>query len=221
MEAEIVGFALCGHASTIVTPAWWHAAGRTWSPPGSSVQAGLHAEIGSRIHSVPMALLVPPPEGDDWIGLTEQPLPLAEAADWAVKPSCGAVVAFSGTARDHADGREGVERLEYEAYEEQALPRLAEIAGEARHRWPDLGRLVLIHRLGEVPIGESSVFVVASAPHRGAAFDAARFGIDTIKETVPIWKRETWADGESWALAAQPVRPVRASNEPDAGVAGR
>jgi len=152
--------------------------------------------------------LSPPIDGNDWIGLSREALPLTIAADWAVLASCGAVVTFSGTARDHAEGRDGVERLEYEAYEEQVVPRLEAIAAEARSRWPDLGRFVLLHRVGVVPIGASSVFVVASAPHRGSAFEAARFGIDTLKATVPIWKRETWADGESWGLASQPVTAV-------------
>ncbi|MBI2706418.1 MAG: molybdenum cofactor biosynthesis protein MoaE [Actinobacteria bacterium] len=158
-----------------------------------------------------MPNLDPPPSGDDWIALTDQPLPLPAAAEWAVLPSCGAVVTFSGTARDHAEGREGVERLEYEAYDEHVIPRLREIAAEARRRWPDVGRLVLLHRVGVVPIGASSVFVAASSPHRGSAFEAARFGIDTLKATAPIWKRETWAGGESWGLASQPVTEVERS----------
>ena len=83
------------------------------------------------------------------------------------------------------------------------VPRLAAIAGEARSRFPTVGRIVLLHRIGVVPVGDSSVVVVASAPHRPEAFDAARFGIDTLKATVPIWKRETWRDGASWGLEAQ------------------
>lgn len=85
------------------------------------------------------------------------------------------------------------------------MPRLALIADEMRKRWPTLGRIVLLHRVGVVPVGESSVVVVASAPHRPEAFAAARFGIDTLKSSVPIWKRETWSDGESWALEAQHI----------------
>jgi molybdopterin synthase catalytic subunit len=112
-------------------------------------------------------------------------------------------VVFSGTARDHSIGRDGVQALEYEAYEEQALPRMAAIAAEARRRWPELGRLALLHRTGPVPLGTAAVVVVASAPHRGEAFDAARFIIDALKATVPIWKRETWEGGESWGLEAQ------------------
>src|SRR4051794_33067462 len=125
-----------------------------------------------------MTSLDPPSAGSDWIALTDEPLPLTAAAEWAVLPSCGAVVTFSGTARDHAEGRDGVEQLEYEAYDEQVVPRLRAIAEEARRLWPEVGRLVLLHRIGVVPIGESSVFVVASAPHRAEAFEAARFGID-------------------------------------------
>ena len=146
---------------------------------------------------------VTPPAHDDWVGLSPEPLPLGAATDWAVLPRCGAVVVFSGTARDPSGDRVGVTRLEYEAYDEQALPRLEAIATEARTRWPDLGRLALLHRTGVVPVGESAVVVVASAPHRSAAFEAARFAIDALKATVPIWKRETWDGGESWGLDAQ------------------
>lgn len=145
------------------------------------------------------------PEGvDDWVGLTTAPLPVGAATDWAVRPDCGAVVTFSGTARDHAAGRPGVTELAYEAYEEQVVPRLAAIAGEARSQW-QLGRLVLLHRVGPVAIGESSVVVVASSAHRGEAFAAARFAIDRLKATVPIWKREVWQGGEDWGLDATPL----------------
>ncbi len=148
-------------------------------------------------------MLAAPTDSDTWLGLTDEELPVGRAADWAVLPSCGAVVLFSGTARDHAEGRDGVERLEYEAYDRYVVPRLEEIAEQMRRRWPALGRIVLLHRVGVVELGESSVVVVASAPHRPEAFAAARYGIDALKATVPIWKRETWADGESWALEAQ------------------
>src|SRR4051794_5511767 len=147
----------------------------------------------------------PPTSGDVWLGLSGEPLPVTAATEWAVRPECGALVLFSGTARDHAPGRPGVEQLEYEAYEEQVEPRLAAVADEARARWPSVGRLVLLHRVGVVPIGESAVVVVASAPHRDEAFLAARFCIDALKASVPIWKREAWDGGESWGLEAQHV----------------
>ncbi len=148
-------------------------------------------------------MLLAPTDSDSWLGLTDEVLPVSQAADWAVLPSCGAVVLFSGTARDHAEGRDGVERLEYEAYGRYVVLKLEAIAGRMRQRWPALGRIVLLHRVGVVHLGESAVVVVASAPHRPEAFEAARFGIDALKASVPIWKRETWADGESWGLEAQ------------------
>jgi molybdopterin synthase catalytic subunit len=99
--------------------------------------------------------------------------------------------------------------LTYEAYEDEATRRLADVAAEARLRWPMAGRLALLHRVGELTLSEVSVVVVASAPHRGEAFEAARFCIDTLKETVPIWKREHWAGGSDWAECAHAARPVR------------
>ncbi len=149
-----------------------------------------------------------PPDDPTWLGLSSERLPVGAASDWAVLPSCGALVMFSGTARDHAPGRDAVERLEYEAYEEHVVPRLAEIAAKMRASWPDLGRIAILHRVGVVPVGESSVVVVVSSPHRPAAFEAARYAIDTLKATVPIWKRETWADGESWGLETQHITEV-------------
>ncbi|MBN2624998.1 MAG: molybdenum cofactor biosynthesis protein MoaE [Acidimicrobiales bacterium] len=150
------------------------------------------------------------PEGDTWLGLSSAPLPVTEAVSWAGRPDCGGVVLFSGTARDHAEGRPGVEQLEYEAYETQVVPRLRDVADGARARWPEVGRVALLHRTGVLQVGDSAVVVVVSAPHRAEAFEAARFCIDTLKRSVPIWKRETWADGESWGLEAQHIVDVGA-----------
>jgi molybdopterin synthase catalytic subunit len=152
----------------------------------------------------------PPVDGDTWVGLTTEALPVEDASRWAVRPDCGAVVLFSGTARDHSSGRPGVWRLEYEAYESQVVPRLAALARSTRARYPTVGRLVLLHRIGEVGIGESAVVVAASAPHRAEAFEAARYGIDELKETIPIWKREAWEGGESWGSEAQHIREAGA-----------
>ena len=149
-----------------------------------------------------------PTSGDDWVGLSTEPLPVTEALDWAHRPDCGAVVLFSGVARDHSSDRKGVDQLEYEAYEAQVQPRLAELAADARTRWPAVGRLVMIHRVGELVIGDSAVVVVASSPHRPEAFAAARFCIDALKATIPIWKRERWDQGESWGLEAQHIIEV-------------
>jgi molybdopterin synthase catalytic subunit len=149
-----------------------------------------------------------PAHEHDWLALTDEVLPVAAVYEWSVLPSCGAVVLFSGTARDHADGRDGVEELVYEAYAEQVTPRLAAIAGQIRAQWPTVGRIALLHRVGALAIGESSVIVAVSSPHRPEAFEAARFGIDTLKATVPIWKKERWRDGEDWALGAQHVTTI-------------
>jgi molybdopterin synthase catalytic subunit len=110
-----------------------------------------------------------------------------------------------------------VTHLDYEAYEEQVVPKLADIAAETRRRWPSVGRIALLHRVGTVPLGDPSVLVVASAPHRAEAFEAARFAIDTLKEAVPIWKREFWDDGEGWGLGAHDLRTAARPTVPERG----
>jgi molybdopterin synthase catalytic subunit len=144
----------------------------------------------------------PPRDGDDWLGLTDAALPIGEIYEWCVRPDCGAVVLFSGTVRDHAEGRTDVERLEYEAYDEMVGPKLAEIVAETRVRWPDVGRIALIHRVGVLSLGESSVVAAVSSPHRPEAFVAARFAIDALKVSVPVWKREIWSEGSDWGTNA-------------------
>jgi len=143
-----------------------------------------------------------------WIALTRGVLPFADITTWATTPRSGAVVTFLGVVRDHADGRDGVTGLSYEAYEEAAEERLTAVAAGARTRFPEVERIALVHRLGDLDLSEASVLVVVSAPHRGAAFDAARFCIDTLKETVPIWKREHWSGGSEWSDASRPVTSV-------------
>ncbi len=147
----------------------------------------------------------PPSTGDDWVGLTTGRLPVEAALEWAVRPGCGAMVNFVGTVRDHAEGRPGVTGIEYEAYAEQVEPRLGAIARAARDRWNCLGRVVLLHRVGPLDVTEASVLVVTSTPHRAEAFAATRFCIDTLKTTVPIWKRESWSGGVEWGTDAHDV----------------
>jgi molybdopterin synthase catalytic subunit len=146
------------------------------------------------------------PRGDDWLALASDPLPVAAVAEWVVRPECGAIALFCGTARDHAGDREGVEELEYEAYEEQVVPRLATVAAELRARWPEIGRIALLHRTGTLAVGEAAVVVAVSTPHRAEAFAAARFGIDAVKASVPIWKKERWDGGEAWGLEGHDLR---------------
>ena len=150
-------------------------------------------------------MTIQPPATDDWVALTDQSLEVGLAADWVALPGCGAVVVFSGLVRDHADGSHGVTHIDYEAWAEQVEPRLGVVADQARQRWPELGRIVLWHREGRVLLSESSVVVAVSAPHRGAAFDACEFAIDTLKESVPIWKKEFFDGGSQWARAAQHI----------------
>src|SRR5262249_18403365 len=135
-------------------------------------------------------------------------LPADAATSWATTPRAGAIVCFLGVVRDHAEGRDRVTALTYEAYEDVALTRLGEIAAETRRHWPEVERLALLHRRGRLEPSEASVLVVASPPHRAEAFEAARFAIDTLKETVPIWKQEHWDGGTAWSEAAHDVRPV-------------
>lgn len=153
-------------------------------------------------------VLVPPNDAVDWVGLSAEPLPVAEALAWTQTDDCGGQVLFTGTVRDHAEGRDGVDWLEYEAYEEQVGPRLQALCAEIRARWPEVGRLVLLHRIGRLELREVAVVVVAGAPHRPEAFAAARFAIDSLKATVPIWKKESWEGGEGWGTDAAPVQEV-------------
>lgn len=146
-----------------------------------------------------MARVPDRPPGADWVAVTEEPIPVADVVTWAVRPECGGLVTFCGTVRDHSEGRPGVVALEYEAYLDQVEPRLARVAAAARAGWAGVGRLALVHRVGRLEVGEVSVIVAVSAPHRDEAFAAARFCIDVVKESVPIWKREHWADGDDWA----------------------
>jgi MoaE-MoaD fusion protein len=125
-------------------------------------------------------------------------------------PEDGAAVIFDGFVRNNFRGRETL-YLEYEAYEPMALAKITEIGAQIREKFK-VSRIAIVHRLGRLNIGETSVFIVVSAPHRAAAFDACRFAIDTLKRTVPIWKKEYFADGSVWAEGHIPAAP---GNPPD------
>ena len=109
----------------------------------------------------------------------------------------GAVVVFEGVVRNHSGGKATL-YLEYEAYEPMALEQMRALAREARQRWP-IDRIGILHRLGRLEIGEASVAIVVTSPHRHPAFEACRYTIDRLKKTVPIWKKEYFADGAIWA----------------------
>lgn len=122
------------------------------------------------------------------IRLTHNPIEIEPLVAQASQPAAGAVVAFVGVTRQFTQGRETT-RLAYEAYEWMAEVKLQELEAAARCRWP-LVECAIVHRLGEVPVGEPSVAVVVSSPHRRTAFEAAEWLIDTLKQHVPIWKQE-------------------------------
>lgn len=125
---------------------------------------------------------------------------LLAAGEW---PGCGAANLFLGTTRDHHEGRV-VTRLEYEAHERMAIAAMEAIEHEARERF-GLAQCVIVHRLGEVPVGEASVAVLTRSAHRGPAFESGRWAMDELKRRVPIWKLERYADGGSGWVAGTPL----------------
>ena len=151
-----------------------------------------------------------PDVGDDWVALIRRRRSRwPPASAWVVRPDCGATVTFTGTARDHAPGRPGVHRLEYEAYEE---PAVGADAGARRPRRAAAGPRSAASRCCTAPASWSwrtPRWSSPSPPRTAAeAFEAARFAIDELKRSVPIWKREAWAGGESWGLEAQHIAEV-------------
>lgn len=156
------------------------------------------------------ARMIPPVSSSEWLTLTTDPLDVAAASEWAGGPEWGAIVGFSGVVRSYAESRSGVTAIEYEAYAEHVVPGFERLAATARERWSDLGRIVVWHRTGLVPVGEASVVIVVSSPHRAEAFEACRYLIDSVKQTAPIWKREFWPGGSDWSPASSPIVPVDA-----------
>ena len=128
------------------------------------------------------------------IVLTRDPIDVAALGAPAARD--GAACTFVGVVRDHNAGS-AVTHLEYEAFEEMALALMEEIAAEAARRWP-VTSVSIVHRLGRLEIGEASVAVAVFSPHRAEAFEACRYAIDTLKQTVPVWKKEHFEDGEVW-----------------------
>lgn len=133
------------------------------------------------------------------IKITEKPIDVQKVIDTATSLGAGAVNVFIGTVRNSAHGK-NVVWLEYEAYESMAVAEIRKIIDEASHRWPLLGWAVS-HRVGTLKPAEVSVVVAVSAPHRRESFEACQFVIDTLKEKVPIWKKEVFEDGEEWVSA--------------------
>jgi molybdopterin synthase catalytic subunit len=139
---------------------------------------------------------------NDWLAIRPDSLPLADVTAFVSSPQAGGVDIFLGVTRSetHADGRALV-ALDYEAYTAMAEQQLHDLAKRARDRWP-IVKLVLLHRVGRVALGEASVIIAVSTPHRAEAFDACRWIIDTLKKEVTLWKKEIWTDGSATWLGA-------------------
>lgn len=142
---------------------------------------------------------------DDWIELSVPPIPVPAALEFVRGDLDGAVVTFQGVVRNHSRGRRVV-RMDYSAYEEMAVKKLREIAREIRRQW-EVHRLAIVHRTGTLQVGECSVLISISSPHRGDAFEACRFAIDTLKKIAPIWKKEHYEDGSAWIEIENPASP--------------
>ena len=141
------------------------------------------------------------PGPDRLIRVSAAPIDVGEALAFVADPGAGATCAFVGTVRDHSEAGDVI-GLTYEAWEELAIARLEEIAEELFTTWP-LRKVALVHRHGELAVGEASVAVAVSAAHRAEVFEACRQGIERLKQDVPIWKREALADGEGrWVMGA-------------------
>ncbi|HXQ27277.1 MAG TPA: molybdenum cofactor biosynthesis protein MoaE [Candidatus Acidoferrales bacterium] len=134
---------------------------------------------------------------EDIFQLVREPIRPREIIEGLKAPEDGAVVVFDGFVRNNFKGRQTL-YLEYEAYEPMAYAKMREIGAEIRAKFP-IHRLAIVHRLGRLEIGETSVWIAVSSPHRGAAFDACRYAIDTLKRSVPIWKKEFFVGGAVWA----------------------
>jgi molybdopterin synthase catalytic subunit len=133
------------------------------------------------------------------IQLLDSALSVQTCDDFVAGPDCGGLVTFVGTVRNQTKGKT-VQRLDFEAYKPMAIAEMQKIAKTATDRWP-VHRIAIHHRVGMLQIGEIAVIISVACAHRKAAFEACQFAIDTLKETVPIWKKEIFEDGEVWVAA--------------------
>jgi len=162
-----------------------------------------------------VAFLPPVSGGEhrDCVELTQDSIPGQQVLAAVKAPGDGAVAVFDGIVRDHSGDRKTL-YLDYEAYEPMALAKMRRIAADIHGRF-QVDAVAILHRLGRLQIGDTSVFIAVSAPHRAAAFDACRYAIETLKRTVPIWKKEYFADGAVWVegvRAGSPAENKRASH---------
>jgi MoaE-MoaD fusion protein len=162
-----------------------------------------YVEHDHRLKAGDELCLFPPVSGGsdaasaDVYAVVDRPLSPDAIAAQVDDPGAGGIVIFSGVVRNQTDGRP-VKFLEYEAHAAMAEVKLREIGAAIRGRWPGVKRVAMLHRVGRLEIGESSVLIAVSAAHRVDAFEACRYAIDTLKRTVPVWKKEHFEDGEVW-----------------------
>ena len=128
--------------------------------------------------------------------VTEKPLSIADAVSAVTKRTCGAVATFTGVVREHSRGRH-VSYLEYEAYAEMAIAKMRQIEQEVRKKW-EIEQILIHHRIGRLEVGEASVVIAVSAPHRRQALEACAYTIERLKGIVPVWKKEVSPDGSFW-----------------------
>jgi molybdopterin synthase catalytic subunit len=143
-----------------------------------------------------IAFLPPVSGGAGTCSLSDGPIDVGKVVARVSGPGMGGIVTFIGAVRNRARGRD-IRHLEYESYPEMAEREMQRIADAAAERWPGT-RVAIAHRAGHLEIGDLAVVIAAAAPHRAEAFEACRYAIDTLKETVPIWKKEVATDGEYW-----------------------
>jgi MoaE-MoaD fusion protein len=174
----------------------WRALALGDEPPGLLYAVNReYVEQGHALADGDEVALIPPVSGGSF-RLVDGPLDAGAVLREVEDPTAGALVSFVGTVRRHSRGRDVV-HLEYEAYEEMAEPMLVRLGDELTERH-GLCAIAVHHRLGRVEIGEASVVIAVSAPHRSAALDACREAIETLKTTIPLWKKEVYAGGEEW-----------------------
>ncbi|HQR34286.1 MAG TPA: molybdenum cofactor biosynthesis protein MoaE [Blastocatellia bacterium] len=135
--------------------------------------------------------------------ITREPIDKLGLERRLITGAAGAVVTFDGIVRDNTDGRR-VLTLDYDAYPPMAVKEMRRVGEEIRERWPDVERIGIIHRFGELKVTESSVVIVVTSPHRKVAFEACHYAIDRVKQVVPIWKKEIFEDGEAWVEGQRP-----------------